>query len=202
MPMFDPTTVNFPWEPVDDRVVVLPLLQATPSAEGSAGLVLTDQNRERPMIGIVLVAGPGGVAPETGYPVAVNSTAGQLVAFGRYAGLDFEAATPAGHLKVLIMRDCDALLRRPAGSYELVVHEDNPAKMHEAGYVCDLCRPAPEPIVLEAAQPDETPAAVVDPEVEQAAGATIAAERERLRLEREARDANVGAPSPFTAAAD
>lgn len=192
---FDPTTVQFPWEPVDDRVVVLPLLQATPSAEGSAGLVLTDQNRERPMIGIVLVAGPGGLAPETGRPVPVNSVAGQLVAFGRYAGLDFEAATLAGHLKVLIMRDCDALLRRPAGSYELVMHEDNPAKMHEAGYVCDLCRPTPEPVVLEEAAAEAPAAATIDPELEQAAAARIAAERERLRQSRAAQE--TPAPSPF-----
>ncbi len=178
------------WTPRDDRVIVLPLLAATPSADGL--IVMTDQNRERPLQGIVLAVGPGGTGPETGRPVPVTSTPGELVAFGRYAGLDFEVASPQGLIKVLILRDCEVLLAREAGSYDLVVHDEHPGKMHEVGHVCDLCAPARDlealreaaygtpPPTLEAEQPEGAP---------ETTGATIAAERERLRLERQAREA-------------
>lgn len=188
---FDPKDVNFAWHPSDDRIVALPLLQATPSAEGTVGILLTDQNRERPVLGIVLAVGPGGTAPETGRPVTVKSQVGELVAFGRYAGMDFEASTPQGYAKVLILRDCEVLLRRAPTDYELVVHEDNPAKMHEAGHVCDLCRPKVDVAqlqdvaygdVIDAEAPAEP---AVDPAAEEAARQGIEAERDRLRQLRE-----------------
>jgi co-chaperonin GroES (HSP10) len=179
--------VGTAWTPRDDKVIVLPLLSATPSADGL--IVMTDQNRERPLQGIVLTVGPGGTGPETGRPVPVTSTPGELVAFGRYAGLDFEVASPHGLIKVLILRDCEVLLARPAGSYDLIVHEDHPGKMHEVGHVCDLCAPAHDLTALrEVAYGASMPASVEQDAEEADASAAIAAERERLRLERQARE--------------
>jgi chaperonin GroES len=187
------------WRPRGDRLLVLPLLQATASADGL--ILLADSNRERPMHGIVLAVGPGGVGPETGRPVPMTSQVGELIAFGRYAGLDFEVSHPdKGQIKVLIMRDVEALLARPEGEYELVMHEDHPGKQHEVGFVCDLCKPPTVDLeklkdvaygdVVDAEVPAED--AAVDAQREAEARANIEAERTRLRQLREA--APVGSP--------
>lgn len=190
------------WTPRGDRVLVLPLMAANPSLDGL--IVLPEStNRERPMQGIVLAVGPGGVGPETGRPVTVTAQIGELVAFGRYAGLDFEVSGPQGQVKILIMRDTEILIARAPGTFELVVHEHNPAKMHEKGFVCDICVPPTVNLdklrdaaygeLIDAEVGDETLAdeiaaanAAVDPEAEAKAKATIQAERDRLAALRNA----------------
>lgn len=136
------------WEPKHDQIIVRPLTPADRSASGL--LVLPEEGRERPQTGVVLAIGPGIHAADTGALVEVTSRVGDLVAFGKYAGAEFDV----DGRRVLVMRDLEAILRKPASAFELVEHEDG-KYAHEAGYLCDHC-----------------PSASLD------------AERERLRRER------------------
>jgi chaperonin GroES len=120
------------WQPKHDQLIVRPLTPADRTASGL--LVIPEEGRERPQSGIVIAAGPGMVAAQTGVLVPVSSQVGDLVAFGKYAGSEFDVDGK----RVLVMRDLEAILRKPAGSYELVEHEDG-KYAHEAGFICDHC---------------------------------------------------------------
>jgi co-chaperonin GroES (HSP10) len=185
--------LNLKWRPRDDRIVVLPLLAANPSMDGVIVLP-SDTNRERPMNGIVLAVGPGGVGPETGREIPVKAKPGELVAFGRYAGMEFEVSGPKGQTKVLVMRDCEVLLAREPDSYTLITHEDNPAKMHEEGFVCDLCAPPTVDLdqlkraayaAPETSEAESSAAPAIDEAEEARARGAIEAERQRLREQRD-----------------
>ncbi len=129
--------VATPQTPRGDRVVVLPLLK------GSRGvLVDMEENRERPQQGVVVAVGPGGVGPETGRPITVSAKVGELVTYGRYAGLAFEASAPGsprGAVDVIVMRDTEILLAQAPDTFELEMHDEDPGKVHLAGLTCDLC---------------------------------------------------------------
>jgi chaperonin GroES len=120
------------WEPQHDQLLVRPLTPADRTAGGV--LIIPDAARERPHQGVVIAVGPGAIATLNGTTIPVGSKPGDLVAFGKYAGMDFDID---GKL-VLIMRDVEALIRRPAGSFALVEHEDG-KYAHVAGYVCEHC---------------------------------------------------------------
>jgi len=120
------------WQPKHDQLLVRPL---TPADRTLGGMfIIPEEHRERPMMGVVIAAGPGMVATETGRTVPMSSAIGDLVAFGRFAGSDFDIDGQ----KVLVMRDLEAILRKPLGTYELVEHEDGRYR-HEAGYLCEHC---------------------------------------------------------------
>lgn len=143
-----------PWQPQHDQILVRPLTAADRTVSGM--IIIPDAARERPHQGIVVAVGPGAVAQMTGILIPPASAVGDLVCFGKYAGMDFDID---GKL-VLIMRDVEALIRRPAGTFTLVEHDDGKFA-HVEGYVCEHC---PK---------------VVSEVIEQ--------ERERLRLAREVR---------------
>lgn len=134
--MFDVRTLNIPvaQQPRANQLIVLPL------AKASAGSIIDmEENRELPEKGLVLAAGPGGVGVETGRPIPQGSKVGELVCFGKYAGMKWTVASPKGPLKVFILRDSEVLLSQDAASLELVVHDGDPSKIHEAGLTCEDC---------------------------------------------------------------
>lgn len=129
--------VSTPQQPRADRVVVLPLLKANRGA-----LVDMEDNRERPQYGVVLAVGPGATGPETGRFVPVAAIPGELVTYGRYAGLAFEASapqSPRGAVDVLVMRDSEILLAQAPDTFVLHMHDQDPGKVHLAGLICDSC---------------------------------------------------------------
>lgn len=127
--------ISTPLKPRGDRIVVLPFVQA-----GSSFLLNMEENREKPERGIVIEIGPGATGAETGRFTAVEAQVGQLVCYGKYAGLKFEVSGPDNYpVDVYIMRDSEVLLYQDAGSFELVMHEGDPRKVHEAGLTCEHC---------------------------------------------------------------
>lgn len=147
-------------KPRFDRLIVLPLLKGT-----SSEILLMDENREQPMRGVVLAIGPGGTAPETGGVVRVFSQVGELVQFGRYAGLSTDLEGSTGLIPVFILRESEVLTYRDAGSFELEIHDNDPRRAHLKGLLCEHC-PRPKSVLIEE-------------------------ERARLKAEREAKDAAV-----------
>lgn len=184
--MFNVDTLNLTstLKPRADNLIVLPLLKAS-----SSFLIDTSENREQPERGLVLDVGPGGVGPETGRPVTVISQRGELVCFGRYAGMAWEIPGPKGPVKVLILRDAEVLLAASPETIEMVIHDDDPRKMHEAGLTCEHCASATgEEAVnrLRAIAGGKDPDAPAEAPAEPSA---IEQERERLRAAR-AQDAS------------
>lgn len=135
--MFNVESLNIaiPQTPRGNRLLVLPL------AKASAGTILDmEENRELPEKGLVLAVGPGGFGAETGQPIPVEATVGELVCYGKYAGMKVEIAGPDEKpLKLFIMRDTEVLLAQPAATLDLVVHDHNPRTIHEANLHCELC---------------------------------------------------------------
>lgn len=117
---------------------VLPLLEAR------RGLLIDmEENRERPLKGVVIAISEGGTAPETGRPLEILSKVGDLVDFGKYAGLAYQLDGPGDKpIKAFIMRDTEVLASQPEGTYDLTIHDDDPAKMHLAGLTCESCSTA------------------------------------------------------------
>lgn len=96
--------------PFGDRLKVLPL---RPAAMTKGGILMPQmtEERERPKEGLVLKVGRGRIL-ETGAVVALESNVGDVVQFGKYAGVvvfDEEI----GH-DVLLMREDEALGRKLA----------------------------------------------------------------------------------------
>lgn len=120
------------WQPQHDQLIVRPLTPADRTAGGI--LLIPDAARDRPQQGVVLAVGPGAVTQFTGLTLRPNAEVGDLVAFGKYAGMEFDIDGKV----VLIMRDVEALIRRPAGTFTLVEHEDG-KYAHVEGYVCEHC---------------------------------------------------------------
>jgi co-chaperonin GroES (HSP10) len=173
--MFDVRTLNIqiPQTPRGNRLLVLPLVKA-----GSSPILSMEENREQPERGLVLATGPGGVGTKTGNPVPVESKVGELVCYGKYAGMKHEiAGPPDAHgrsrpLVVYILADSEVLLAQPAETLDLIVHDGDPRKIHEQGHTCESC-PAADLAALQQAAYGEAPAPVLDVD------AAIAAERAR-----------------------
>lgn len=114
---------------------VLPLLEAR------RGIIIDmEENRERPLKGVVVAVSAGGLAPETGRQVEILSKVGDLVDFGKYAGLAYQFDGPDGNpVKAFIMRDSEILASQPEGTYDLTIHDGKPGLMHLAGLTCEHC---------------------------------------------------------------
>jgi chaperonin GroES len=123
------------WRPKGDQLLVRPLITADRT---DGGLFIPDEARERPQRGIVLAVGPGLAAELTGQLVAPQSQVGDLVLFGKYAGMTEDLGDGQ---EVIIMRDQEALAAKPAGSFTLVEHVDARGRrhIHEEGMACEHC---------------------------------------------------------------
>lgn len=170
------------------RLMVLPFVQAR-----HGFLIDTEENRENPESGIVLRVGPGGVSAETGRAIPVVSTVGEIVWFGKYAGLLTDCESPMGPIKVYLMQESEVLMARAGEGFEIEVHDNNPRKAHRKGLICDQCAAAPIDLtalqalaagdVIDAEVTDEDEAS---PERAAETSTLIEEERKRLIAEREA----------------
>lgn len=120
--------------PRTDHLLVLPLVSAS-----TRTVIDMEENREKPEKGVVLAVGPGGVAVQTGREIPMISKVGDLAVYGRYSGMKWEIEGPQGPVEVYIMSDAQVLLSRSAETLEMVVHDDDPRKIHEAGLICEYC---------------------------------------------------------------
>lgn len=176
------------FQPRADNIIVLPLVKA-----GSSFIVTAGEDRETPEKGLVIAVGPGGIGPETGKPVPVESKLGELVTFGKYAGLAWEMAGPEGRpVKAFILRDAEVLLAMPADQVDLEVHAGHPIYIHERGLTCEHCAPVAGEAGVERLR---MIAGGLDPDapgvkaMESHGENLIELERARLREERTAREA-------------
>lgn len=134
------------WQPLNDNILVLPLIEADRT---SGGILLAEATRSRPQQGVVVAVGEG--AYDAGTFVSPTLVAGDLVTFGKYAGVDFEIDGQP----VLLMREREAMARKPAGTYTLIEHNiphglSVRTVAHEAGQVCEHCpKPAPSAVIAE-----------------------------------------------------
>ena len=92
-----------PLNPLDDRVVVMPL-----DAEGltAGGIVLPDAAQEKPQRGKVMAVGPGRLL-DSGERCEVALSVGDEVLFGKYGGTDIEVEGE----EVKILRESDILAK-------------------------------------------------------------------------------------------
>lgn len=167
--------------PAQDELIVLPLVKANRNL-----IVAVGEEREKPLRGIVLRVGPGGVAPETGRPVTMTRRVGELVLFGRYAGQSIDIDCSLGTIEAYLMRDVEARAYRPADSFDLEAHADgDPRHLHLLGMTCEHCPSADLSAEREQLREEERQAS---------SSSLIEGERERLRQERAAQDAVSSVP--------
>lgn len=82
--------------PLHDRVIIKP---AKAEEKTAGGIIIPDTAKEKPLMGIVLAAGPG----KKDEPVTVK--AGDRVLYGKFAGTEFRYENE----ELLIMRESDIL---------------------------------------------------------------------------------------------
>jgi co-chaperonin GroES (HSP10) len=172
----DDLNLKIPQVPRGNRILVLPLVKA-----GSSFLIDAGENREEPEKGLVIAIGKGGVGAETGHPIAVEASVGELVCYGKYSGLKFSIRHllngQAFDLPVYIMRDTEVLLAQAPDTLDLVIHDGDPRKIHEATLTCEFCPRVDGEAAIERLRTigrgEDPDAPVVDVE------AAIAAERDR-----------------------
>lgn len=194
--------------PVRDRLIVAPLAVSSRS-KGGIHLVETGHQRERPQHGIVLATGAGVWNPAKTERVPVEAQVGDCVFYGKYSGQAFDI----GDREVLNMSEAEVFSILRQGAFVLVEHE-NPKLNHLQGDFCDLCA-TPEELAAKArldeerrqfvessfisttvpsvGQPgpgttatDVIGLGLLSPDSESAAKDALEAERERMRLKREA----------------
>lgn len=88
-------------QPLDDRVLVVPVEAESVSA---GGIVLPDSAKDKPTRGEVLAVGPGRLN-KTGDRVAMSVKVGDVVLYGLYSGSDIKV----GGKEHKIMRESDLL---------------------------------------------------------------------------------------------
>jgi chaperonin GroES len=123
-------------QPLDDRLLVLPLAEASQTI---GGIILAENSaqRERPQHGLVLAAGTGRRNVD-GTVRAMQVRVGDVIFFGKYSGQEFAI----DNRRVLNMAEIEVYSRLAAGSFEIVEHE-SAKDWHLKGSPCDLCL-APE----------------------------------------------------------
>ena len=122
--------------PLGDRLKVLPLKPAE-ATQGGILMPEASEGRDRPLEGIVLAVGRGREF-DNGRLVALECQIGDVVQFGKYAGIFvFDAAV--GH-DVILMREDEALGRKLERDITFVVHVGY-ARPHVPGDPrCERCR--------------------------------------------------------------
>ncbi len=91
------------FEPLGDRVVVLPLEKEDRT---KSGIVLPDTAKERPQEGKVVAAGPGRISDD-GKRIAMEVKAGDIVVYSKYGGTEY---TEDG-VEYLILNERDILAK-------------------------------------------------------------------------------------------
>lgn len=72
-------------QPMHNRVL---LKRADPKRTTDSGLIIPENAKEKPHIGVVIAVGPGQYYKGVRFPLTVKS--GDAVLFGKYSGQDFE----------------------------------------------------------------------------------------------------------------
>jgi chaperonin GroES len=88
-------------KPLDDRVIVKP---SEAEEKTSAGIILPETAKEKPMHGEVIAVGPGKLN-EDGQRTAVEVSKGDRVIYGKYAGTEIELNGET----VVILRESELL---------------------------------------------------------------------------------------------
>jgi len=88
-------------KPLDDRVIVKP---SEAEEKTSAGIILPETAKEKPMHGDVIAVGPGKLN-EDGQRTAVEVSKGDRVIYGKYAGTEIELNGET----VVILRESELL---------------------------------------------------------------------------------------------
>lgn len=122
-----------------DYLAVAPLSVSMRNAGGLLFIPEAAGVRERSQRGTVLAVGPGDWNDAGTALVPMTLRPGDLVFFGKYAGTEEEL----GGRLVLIMRENECRVSVPAGSFEVVEHE-NPKLNHLVEEWCDVCHGDPE----------------------------------------------------------
>ena len=73
------------YELYDDRVLVKP---AAAEEKSAGGIIIPDTAKEKPQKGIVVAAGPGKFAEQTGTLIPVKQKVGDVILYGKYAGTE------------------------------------------------------------------------------------------------------------------
>jgi chaperonin GroES len=117
------------WHASGDQLMIQPAIAADRT---KSGIYLPDEHRELPQLGLVLDAG-------TGTPLLHQP--GDLVAFGKYAGVRFRLDDGQ---EVILLRDNEILAHKPSGTFRLVTHtiDHGTARrdvFHQEGETCEHC---------------------------------------------------------------
>lgn len=99
------------WEPRNDVIVVLPLIEADRT---QGGIIMAETSRERPQKGVVLAVGPGLYDAERLKVLPVEAAPGDLVIYGKFSGSTFGLAE---NVEVLMMRNVEFLARKSRAAY-------------------------------------------------------------------------------------
>jgi len=92
--------------PLGDRIKVLPLL---PQDKSKGGIIIPEAAKDRPVEGLVLAVGRGKLL-ESGAIVPIEVEVGDVVQFGRYAGIHVPDEDLG--LDIILMRDEECLGRK------------------------------------------------------------------------------------------
>ena len=87
--------------PLQDRVLVERVEEETKTA---GGLIIPDNNKEKPAHGKIIAVGPGRTSPE-GNTIKLGVKEGETVLFGKYAGTEVKVEGK----ELLVMREDDIL---------------------------------------------------------------------------------------------
>lgn len=88
-------------KPLEDRVLVKPLEQASVT---SSGLYLPESSKEKPIQGTVIAAGPGKIL-ENGTRASMSVSKGDRVVYSKYAGTEVDI----DGVEHLILRETELL---------------------------------------------------------------------------------------------
>jgi chaperonin GroES len=88
-------------KPLEDRVLVKPLEQASVT---SSGLYLPESSKEKPIQGTVVAAGPGKIL-ENGTRASMSVSKGDRVVYSKYAGTEVDI----DGVEHLILRETELL---------------------------------------------------------------------------------------------
>lgn len=91
-------------KPLSDWIVIEPLDLSEDMTSG--GVIIPEQAKTRPLIGIVIAAGPGHWRPEVQGFVPTQVEKGQRVLYSSFAGQDLQAEGK----ELLVMREQDVIL--------------------------------------------------------------------------------------------